>query len=184
MRALDSSGASRLAMFALGYGLMVLLVLLTAFAGYQRYREDVTRQHLAGAQAVLDRAAESFAAKWPVAAAELVSVAIGAPTAVLAPDGLVLARSGGDDRLTAGPIPQKTSVEHVDGGWRLWRPGNGVTMVAFLPDAQLRAWVDELRNHLVVVAGVLLGSAAAAWLAVSVLLPMGEDRSGSGVVRL
>jgi methyl-accepting chemotaxis protein len=147
-------------LIVLGVGQLLMAVLLLASVNYARYRDDADRQYVAGAQAVLDRAAESFAAKWPVAAAELVSVSIGAPTAVLGNDGLVLARSGGDDSLTAGPIPTTTTVEVVRGGWRLWRPGDGITLVSFLADAPLRVRREAFWKPSIIVTLVLFGVAA------------------------
>ncbi|MFL5261022.1 MAG: methyl-accepting chemotaxis protein [Anaeromyxobacteraceae bacterium] len=157
-------------------GLLAMATLFVGGAGYARFRGDTDRQVLANAAAVQERAAMLVAERGAAAAAELVYLATGAPTAIVAADGAVLASAGGElpvrSRGAAATLPGAVALP---GGWCVSRPVvRGTSIVSFVSDAPVRErrrafWGDQL----LLGAALFLAGAALVWLAASSLtLPL------------
>jgi methyl-accepting chemotaxis protein len=156
-------------------GLLAMTALSLGGAGYARFRGDTDRQVLASAAAVQARAAPLVAERGAAAAAELVHLATGAPTAVVAADGAVLARAGGDLPATWAGAAAQPGVIALPGGWAVARAApRGASIVSFVSDAPVRErrrafWGDQLLLGAV----LFLAGAALVWLAASSLtLPL------------
>ncbi len=134
----DERGTSmRAKVLATSAGLVCFALLLAGPLGYAAYRADVDADHLAGAERVLDRAAELAATRGPAAAAELAALGADAPAAVVLPDGTLQAHAGGGD-LALLAAPRGPPREKRAGLWRLRRPlSGGRALVMLLPEAPL-----------------------------------------------
>src|SRR6266568_5682059 len=101
------------------------------------WSSDVCSSDLEDGRAAQREAARLVEERGPAAAAELVYLATGAPTAVVGANGQVLGRAGGDLTLPTAHSPSD-EVEVVPGGWWLRRAAGGATLVTFLSEAPLR----------------------------------------------
>ncbi len=117
-------------------GLLVISTLLVGATSYGRYRLDVDRAYLEAAHSAQEHAAAILDARGPAAAAEFVELVTRGATAVLGPDGGVLASSGDieGERLVGGAA----GVSEEEGGWVVRRPAGAYTIATFLPDEPLR----------------------------------------------
>jgi methyl-accepting chemotaxis protein len=134
---LRPEGSVRAKILAVCCGLIGIAALLLGSIAYARYRADTDRQYVEDGVAVQREAARLVEERGPAAAAELVYLASGAPTAVVGANGQVLGRVGGDLSLPAAPLVSD-AVEAVPGGWWLRRAAGSATLVTFLSEAPLR----------------------------------------------
>ncbi|HEX7487274.1 MAG TPA: hypothetical protein VF341_00070, partial [Anaeromyxobacteraceae bacterium] len=98
---LRPDGSVRTKILVVCCGLIGIAVLLLGSVAYVRYRADSDRQYVDDGVAVQREAARLVEERGPAAAAELVYLASGAPTAVVGANGQVLGRAGGDLALPA-----------------------------------------------------------------------------------
>ena len=134
---LRPEGSVRTKILAVCCGLIGIAALLIGSVAYARFRVDTDRQHVADGLSAQREAARLVEERGPAAAAELVYLASGAPTAIVGANGQLLGRAGGELTLPA-TTPASAAVEAVPGGWWLRRPAGGATVVTFLSEAPLR----------------------------------------------
>jgi len=121
------------------YGVLAIATLLIGSVAYARYRTDADAQYLDDALSAQEHGARWLATKGPAAAAELVQLSTGAPTAVVTQGGALVARAGdGAGGMLSGPPAAGSGVEVVHGGWRVRRAAGAHTIVSFLSEAPLR----------------------------------------------
>ena len=124
---------------AVCYGLLAISALLLLSVAYARFRADTDRQYIERALAAQEHAAGWLAERGPAAAAELVHLACGAPTAVVWRDGTIAAQSReGMAAQLSGGVDAGSGIDEVAGGWRIRRAAGAFTLVSFLSEAPLR----------------------------------------------
>jgi methyl-accepting chemotaxis protein len=184
----SARGTVRGKILTVGFGLNTIGVLLFASTGYVRYRADFDREYLAAAV----RAQEATLASAPAAPgeelAEHVWLVTGAPSALLGPEGAVVARFG------PGPAPfhlargASAGVTALEAGWLVTvrAPGGGV-LATWLPEDPLRARRRDFLDALVTMALVVYAATALlAWVAARAItapfrsLGRAADRIASG----
>jgi methyl-accepting chemotaxis protein len=185
------SGTVRAKILWLAFGLNTIAVLLFSTGGYVRYRAEVDREYVVGAERAQASAMDSVAGEGAADGAEVadhVFLVTGAPTALVAPGGAVLALHG----PVAAPFERAgdalAAPLRLEDGWLVARraPGGGA-VASFLPDAPLAErrvafWASIARMGLLVYAA----TAVLAWLAArAITLPFhtlgrAADRIASG----
>lgn len=123
---------------AVCYGLLAVAALLLLSVAYARFRADTDRQYLERALSAQERAASWIAGRGPAAAAELVHLSCGAPTAVVWNGSVVSESTEGMAALLPAGVPPGGGIDEFAGGWRIRRPAGEFTLVSFLSDAPLR----------------------------------------------
>lgn len=188
---LDASGSVRAKILWLAFGLNTICVLLFATGGYVRYRVDVDREYVGAAeraQASAMRSALEHPGTGDAHVADHVFLVTGAPTALVAPGGAVLALHG----PAAAPFERAGAALgaplRLDDGWLVARgvPGGGA-VASFLPDAPLAERRGVFWTSLAHMGLLVYGAAALlAWLAArAITLPFqtlgrAADRIASG----
>jgi methyl-accepting chemotaxis protein len=181
-------GTVRGKVLVVSYGLLAIATLLVGSVAYARYRTDADQQYVEDALSAQEHGARWLETKGPAAAAELVHLATGAPTAVVSPRGVMAARAGdGAIGMLALPPAPGSGVEVVPGGWRVRRAAGPLTLVTFLSDAPLRERRSAFWGQASLLGVALFGAAALlVWLAAkSLTVPIGflgqaADRIASG----
>lgn len=168
--ALVQQGSIRGKILALGFGLNTIALLLFAACSYVRYRADLDRAYLAGAERAQAVALAGPRGRGDREAAEQVFASIGTPTVVLGADGLVRARFG-EAAVSFERAAGATGSVRVADGWLVSRSlPSEAQVVSWMPEeplwAQRRAFWASL---LVTVLVVYLAGAALAWLAATAI---------------
>jgi methyl-accepting chemotaxis protein len=180
-------GTVRRKVLVVCYGLLATATLLIGSVAYARFRADTDRVYIDGAAAAQREATGWLAAHGPGAAAELVHVAVGAPTVVLS-RGAVVGRAGeGDLAFLTGAVEQGAGLDVVPGGWRLRRAAGPFTIVTYLPEEPLWARrqafgqaVAAIGLVLFAVAALLVGLAAKSLTAPLAFLGRAAHRIAGG----
>jgi methyl-accepting chemotaxis protein len=168
---------------AVCYGLLAVAALLLLSVAYARFRAESDRRYLEKVFSAQKSGEDWIAERGPAAAAELVHLSSGAPTAILSRDGAIVARSGeGIARLLSEGVALGSGTDEVPGGWLVRRTAGATTLVSFLPEAPLRDgrrafWSQtwSLGLALFVATGLLI------WLAAeSLTIPIGFLGAAAG----
>ena len=159
------SGTVRGKVLVVGYGLLTIATLLLVPAAYVRYRIDTDREYLEAAAAAQERGVAGAVQRGSSELARLVFLATGAPSAVLASGGAVLASAPEGAALAPG-AGRELGVTAVPGGWVVARAAGGLRVVSFVAEAPLRPQRREFWQHAAVLGAALFAACALlVWLA-------------------
>ncbi len=180
-------GTVRGKILVVAFGLNTIGLLLFAASGYSTYRADSDREYVAAALRAQQSALAAGGRLGDAELAEHAWLVTASPTALLAPDGRVLARFGGGD-LPFGTLASGPGVRRAEGGWVVAARATGGGLVAsWLPESPLHErrrsfWSSLISTGLLVyLAGALL-----AWMAARAItnpfrsLGRAADRIASG----
>jgi methyl-accepting chemotaxis protein len=150
----------------MGFGLNTICVLLFASTGYVRYRGDIDREYVSAATRI-QQSAIAASPRADAGLAEQIWRESAAPTALVAPSGAVLARSGAGDAPFQRARGAPAGALRVDGGWLVTaRAPGGFVVASWLPEAPLTARRREFWAALASMALVVYGATAVlAWVA-------------------
>lgn len=154
-----TAGTLRGKTLAMCCSLVAMTALMLGGLGYARYRADTDREALARVRAAQEAAAGWLETRGAGPAAELAAAA-GAPTAVVAADGRLLARAGEGAEALAGEPPRGAGVERVARGWRVRRPAGPATLVSFVSEQTLERRRADIFGDCTVLGLLLLGATA------------------------
>ncbi len=180
---LPGRGTMRGRILIICYGLLAIATLLLGSLAYARYRADTDRHYLEEVHSAQEHGARWLASRGPAAAAELVYLATGAPTAVVSSDGAVAVRSGGADlRVLSGVPAPGSGVDELPGGWLVRRAAGGFTLLSFLSEAPLRERREAFFGQASSLGLLLfLATALLIWLAAkSLTVPIGFLGTAAG----
>jgi methyl-accepting chemotaxis protein len=181
-------GTVRGKILILGFGLNTIGVLLFAATGYVRYRADIDREYVAAAARAQESAVASMGTRPDAEVAEHLWLVTSSPSALLGPNGGVVARFGPAEVPFDRAREVPPGALRLEDGWLVSRraPGGGL-VASWLPEEPL--WERRRAFGSAVVAMVLVVYAATAllaWLAArAITLPFrtlgrAADRIASG----
>jgi methyl-accepting chemotaxis protein len=181
-------GTVRGKIMMVGFGLDTIAILLLASTGYVRYRADLDREYVAAAARAQESALAMSGSRVAPDLARHLSLATGAPSAVLGPGGAIVARFGAGDVPFDRALAAAPGAVRLHDGWLVTARGPGGGVVAsWLPEEALRGRREQLWGALGSVALVVYAATALlAWVAARALavpfrtLARAADRIASG----